>query len=153
FIEERGRFRGIPIGAAIAAGEIIHSPYPRSALILRRGGESRIEILRLQGYVVRADGARYPVTAVNHPRGNDALVLYTARFGASTRTASGGVEAVLAPEALPLRFGEYRAATVLRLAAGAGDTAIPPEGLVISGQGRAGAFLKGMTPGEEIEFR
>src|SRR5438067_10878285 len=36
FIEERGPFRGLPIGAAISQGEIVHSPYPRSALVVDR---------------------------------------------------------------------------------------------------------------------
>jgi hypothetical protein len=153
FIPERGRFRGVPIGASISSGEIVHSPYPRSALIIGKDGSCRIDILKLRGWVVRADGARYPVTSVNHPRGENALVLYSARFGSSTRTASGGVEVALAPEALPLRFGEFRAADVLQVRRGPGNMRIPEIGLALSGLGTAAEFLKGVAPGQQLEYQ
>src|SRR5207249_2298593 len=130
FIEERGHLQGMPIGAAVSSGEILHSPYPRSALILRKNAAPRIAILRMNGDVVRADGTTYPIQAVNHPRGKDALVLYTSRFGPSTRT-QGGVEAVLDPESLPLKHGEFRAATIRELRDGPDDAPIAPWSLVL----------------------
>lgn len=153
FIPDRGRFQGLPIGASIADGEILHSPYPRSALILAPDGSARIAILTLHGLLVRPDGKQHALTAVNHPRGRDAMVLYSSRFGGSTRTAAAGVEVVLKPETLPVRHSEYRSAVVKQVRPGEGDTAIPVDGLVLSGCGTAAGFLKELRPGDTLQFQ
>ena len=63
------------------------------------------------------------------------LVVYTPAFGPSTRAPAGGVEAVVRDGAV----SELREA---------GDTAIPPGGLVLSGSGDAAEFLRaGAAPG------
>ncbi len=153
YLPDRGRFQGLPIGASIAGREILHSPYPRSALILNREGPPRIAILRMYGWVTRPDGEAFRLTSVNHPRATDGLVFYTHRFGASTRTANGGAEVVVLPLSLPLRCGEGGAGMVVDVRPGMGNTAIPQGGLVLSGHGAAARFLEELAPGDELAFR
>src|SRR5262249_2670722 len=92
------------------------------------------------------------IAGVNHPRGGDMLVVYTARFGGGT-PAGPGIEITVAPESLPLRCGEYRGAVALRVNTGTGGTPIPESGLVIAGSGAAARSLKSVAPGEQLEFR
>lgn len=153
FIPNQGRYHGVPIGACIVDREIIHSPYPRSALIVDRNGGARIEILRMQGAVIRPDGEQLSIRSVNHPRERNGLVVYTSRFGSSTRTSTAGTELILAPESLPVRCGEHNTAVVREVRRGIGNAPIPAEGLVLSAGGTMAALLAGVEVGEQIGFR
>ena len=151
---------GDPTGIVADRGTLLSEPVgARTGLVIPRTGRPRIAALRWRGRIT-AGGATRLVDGVDRNRGRipacggvggdepteridtaitctDAseLVVLTPQFGASTRTAAGGVEAVV-------RDG---AVTSVRRAA---DTAIPGDGYVLSGSGDAAAFLRRLHPGD-----
>jgi hypothetical protein len=148
---------GDPVGVAVWDGEILSTPgpanTPRSALILDAQGTSSIAVLKMDAWAERGDGERRTIFAANQSRGSNQLVLYTPRFGASTGTRPDGVEVVLGDISLPVRAGARLTGTVRFVVRGAGDAAIPPDGVVLSGQGTAAEFLRDLTPGDSLAFR
>ena len=81
--------------------------------------------------------------AVNRDRGGNSVVLYTPAWAPNTRTPNGGEEAVLAGGGPTI--GTDVALTTRERRGGAGSTAIPGDGVVLSGAGsgadRLRAFL------------
>lgn len=152
---------GDPTGVLVDRGTVLSEPVgARSALLISRTGRTRIAALRWRGRITTGGASRI-VDGVDRNRGRipacggvggdeptqridpaitcrdpSELVVLTPQFGASTRTAAGGVEAVV-------RDG---AVTAVRRAAG---TAIPRDGYVLSGTGDAAAFLRRLAPGDQ----
>jgi hypothetical protein len=77
------------------------------------------------------------VDGVNVDRDRNATVLYTPRYGSSTRTNPYGNEVVLhaVRPAGPLRLGQRTIVRLDRLRRGGGDTPIPRDGAVLSAHG------------------
>jgi len=151
---------GEPVGVLALGGELASEPVgARSALLVPRdrGAAPRVEALRWAG-TVEAGGRVRLLDGVDRRRGRipacggvggdlptqrpnpfvtcrDAseLVLLTPRFGARTRTAPGGHEAIL------------RGGRVVSVRRG-GDAPIPRDGQVLSGTGDAAAFLRAAAP-------
>lgn len=153
FVQDPGPAQGDPLGVAVLDGEIISTPFPRSALVIDREGRAAVQLLRMEAWVARADGQRHPIHAVNEARGADRLLLYTPRHGASTRANASGTEVTLGDAPLPVRAGTTYTAVVRAVRRRGGDTPIPADGLVLSGHGAAAAFLEGLTPGDTVSFR
>jgi exopolysaccharide biosynthesis protein len=157
---------GDPTGVVAAGGRLLSEPVgARTALVIGRDGTARVTALRFHGRLA-AGGARRLVDGVNRNRGRipacggrggdaptqavdpsttctDAseLVVLTPQFGPSTRTAAGGVEAVV-------RDG---AVTSVRRAA---DTPIPDDGYVLTGSGDAARFLRRhLAPGDRPQLK
>lgn len=144
---------GIPTNAAVLEEEVIRTPFHRSCLILPARGVPSIRILKLNAEVKLPAGAGVPLSGVNQPRAANDLVLFTPRFGASTRTDGKGVEVYLQPERFPLRRGEVHTARVRAVQQNVGDGAIQPGAWVLSGSGAAGTALKALAPGDALQIR
>jgi hypothetical protein len=153
FVMEAGPTQGDPLGVAVLEGEVVSTPFPRSALVIDREGRASVRLLRLEAWVARADGSRHPLHAVNEARGADRMVLYTSRHGASTRTNGSGTEVTLGDVALPVRAGVSTSAVVRAVRRRGGDTPVPSDGLVLSGHGTGATFLEGLVPGDTLTFR
>jgi phosphodiester glycosidase len=147
---------GEPVGVLATGGRLVSEPVgERSALLLARAGGAppRIAGLRWAGSVEAAGRTRL-LDGVDRTRGRipacggvggdlpfqrpnpfvtcrDAseLVLFSPAFGARTGTNGSGWEAVI------------RGGRVTALRRG-GNSAIPPDGVVLSGSGDAAAFLR-----------
>jgi hypothetical protein len=152
FVKSPGPFEADPIGALVIGGEVISSPYPRSALLIGADGCFAIRRLRLAAWVQKADGARAELRGVNQARNANDLILYTPRFGSSTGTNIQGSEAALTGIELPLRLGQTYRAQVAD-AGDRGDSPIPTDGVVLSGHGSAREFIRALKPGEELQLR
>jgi Phosphodiester glycosidase len=153
FIRERGPSQGDALGIAVVDGEVVSTPFPRSSLVIDAEGRASVQLLRMEARMERPDGARTTLHAVNETRGADRMILYTSRFGASTRTNAVGVEVALGDLPLPVRPGVTLRGTVRAVERRKGNMSIAPDGVVLSGHGRAAAFLEGLAPGDAVSFQ
>lgn len=145
--------RGIPTNAAVLDGELLRTPFPRSCLRIDASGNLSISILRFRGTVKLPDSTEASIHAVNAPRRPNQLVVYTPRYGATTRTDRSGVEVYLQPEDFPLRHGVTQRATVRAVQRGAGDAALNPGTWVLSASGTAATALRSLAPNDVVELR
>ena len=144
---------GIPTNAAVLDGELLRTPFQRSCLVLDAAGNPSIKILRAHSVASLPNGIQREIAGVNHPRGRNQLVVYTPRYGATTRTDATGVEVYLQPEEFPLRYGVTQKARVRAVQQGVGGAALNPGTWVLSGSGPAGAALRGLQPNDPVELR
>ncbi len=144
---------GIPTNAAVNEGELIRTPFRRSALLLRARGVPEIVVPRSTVLLTLPGNVGTEVHLVNHPRGQGQLVLYTPWYGASTRTKADGVEVALTPERVRLGLGETLQARVESPPSPAGNAAIAPGSWVLSGSGPAAELLRGLTPGQSVRIK
>ena len=70
------------------------------------------------------------------------VVVFPDPLGPSTVTKPDGIEVVLGGVALPVHAGTRLTGKVRSVIRGAGDTAIPPDGVVLSGHGAAAEYLR-----------
>ena len=152
FSEAPGPFEADPVGALVVAGEVISTPYPRSAFLIGADGRYAIRRLRLAAWVERPDRARVALKGVNQPCGAHDLVLYTPRFGLSTHSEGPGAEAALTGLELPIRLGTTNRARIAAVGLPS-DAPIPAGGVVLSGHGGAAEFLRGLKVGDEVQLR
>jgi len=144
---------GIPTNASVLDGELIRTPYQRSCLVIDAAGNPSINVLQTHSVVSLPGGMEREIGGVNQPRGRNQLVVYTPRYGATTRTDATGVEVYLQPDEFPLRYGVTQKARVKAVQAGVGGGAINPGTWVLSGSGPAGAALRGLQPNDEVGLR
>lgn len=150
---EAGPYQGDPIGLMVAHGELISSPYPRSAFVLTTDGTPLIEVFRLEAFVQVPDGSKFPITGVNQERGPHDLILYTPRFHLATRTSGPGLQVVVGGLELPIRPNRGYLGQVQAVLQGEADVVIPEDGVVLSGAGEAAEFLARLGRGESLAFR
>lgn len=143
---------GLPTGAALLDGELVRTPFPRSCLTIGADGRLDISIYRSACRLTMPDGSAAAIHHVNHPRRPDEIVLYTPRYGATTRTPASGVEIYLQPDSFPLRINTTVGATVRATPVGLGDALLNPGMWVLSGTGSAGGILKRLRPGDRVEI-
>jgi hypothetical protein len=133
FYEKREKEDGRPRDLQIRFGEVVSSPAGHTCFWIAPDGSPRMTNVFSRFRVILSNGTTTPI-GLNQFRDDNAAVLYTAAFGASTR-ATGGVELVLEratnTEWLPLRAGEQYVARV-REARHDGNTPLSPEIMVLS---------------------
>ncbi len=133
FYTNESQVPGDPRDLQIYQGELISAPAGHACFWLDASGQPRSTNVISHFACVLPDGTRHSM-GLNEPRGADAVVLYTQRMGATTRT-QGGVELVVKPVGAdagrPLRPESILSVRVhsIRLA---GDTLIPPGAWVLS---------------------
>lgn len=125
---------GLPLGLLIRNGEFIASPiYGRTLLGITRNGQTFIDqtenTLAVAFQTPNPQKIRF--NAVNLPRQNHQIVLYTPRYGQQTGTRPE-------PEALELQI--LSDGTVQQI--GDANLSIPADGYVISAHGQAARWLK-----------
>jgi hypothetical protein len=152
FVQSPGPFEAQPIGALVVGGEVIGTPYPRSAFLIGTDARYAIQRFRLAAWVERTDGARLDLKGVNQPCGANDLVLYTPRFGPSTHTKAPAAEVTLGGLELPVRLGTTYHAKVTGIGE-QGDSAIPADGVVLTARGAAQEFLRSLKPDDQLQIR
>ncbi len=153
FLYPDSRQGGIPTNAAVIDDEVVHTPYPRSCLVVPRSAAPRIEVIRANSTVTLPGSGQRNLEAVNHPLGGNQLVLFTPWYGPSTRTPAESTEVFLEPEQFPLKHGFAHRARVRAVQHGAGNAPIAPGAWVLSGSGPAGALLRNLAPGSVVDLR
>lgn len=118
---------GSPIGLLMLDGQIVSSSYfNRSVFGVRYDGTCFINNARLRAAVRLSDDRIFVANAVNRPAARNQILLYTPHWGARTRTVAD-----------PSRREFVIANDGTILAVTTGNSAIPKDGFVVSGQGSA----------------
>jgi Phosphodiester glycosidase len=154
FYDKSKEYTGRPRDVQIRRGELISSPSGHTSFWIDPAGQPHMTNVTSRLRVVLADGSSNPM-GLNEAREAEAVVLYTATVGSSTRT-SGGVEYVLERAAadrpwLPLRAGQAYE-TRVRAVKNGGDAPVDRQTLVLSVGPRANAKLLGLAPGATLKL-
>lgn len=124
--------QGIPLGMLMQDRELISSPlYGRTLLAVLNDGLSIEQSSRSLGVSFPLEQKSFAFHAVNLPRQNQQMVLYTPRFGFSTGTT-------VQPESVECQV--LLDGTIQAI--GEANLPIPEDGYVISAQGSAARWLK-----------
>ena len=152
FFAMKGPYQGDPSGLQVVRGELA-SIGDRDAFWVGRDGQPHVGPVRSQLQVTWPDGTVTPF-GLNEARKDNAAVLYTPVFGASTHTA-GGRELVLERDGqapwLPVCAGQLLAARVGEVR-DAGNAALSPEALVLSLGPQLTARLPGVAAGSVLRL-
>lgn len=135
---------GRPVGGVVTGDELMRSPNPRHhQFMLDANGKPSTGTFAWKATLVPTDLSRLSFDGVNEERQANQLMLYTPAFGPTTLTNGFGVEIPIevVDSAGPIREGETTIVRFLELRENAGDSAIPANGAVISGHGRAAEAL------------
>ena len=132
---------GVPAGAAVAGGRMLHSPDPgRPQLTVTADGRLVAGPLPWSGSFTFADGTAIPVATVNAAPPAGGLALFTPDYGGATG-ASGRTELVV--RAVRGSVGALnQPADVEPRAVRSGAGPIPPDGAVLSADGAAADQLQ-----------
>jgi hypothetical protein len=131
YFRTTGVARGEPTGIYVTGGKVLSEPSrPRVEMAISNAdGVARLAIAQVDfeaSVVIGPD--KYTVSGINRPREEDELIVYTPEFHRTTLTPPGGLEAAVQ---------NGRVAAVVD---GAGSSAIPSDGFVVSAGGRARAW-------------
>jgi hypothetical protein len=133
FYEKTEKHEGRPRDLQIRFGEVVSSPAGHACFWVTPDGTPQMTNVASRFRVIWADGKTTPL-GLNQVREDDAAVLYTSVFGASTRT-TGGIDLILerATNAtwLPLRVGQIYTARV-REVRSAGNATLARDIMVLS---------------------
>ena len=129
-----GPYRGEPAGIVVRAGKVLSEPSRRrpGLAVSNKGARTRLGIVdaEVRAEVVVSKGVRRRIDAINRPRLDDELILFTPELGSTTMTGPGGVEAIV------------EGGRVSDIVEGAGGAAIPRAGWVLSASGAAAAWAR-----------
>ena len=134
--DERNPYVGDPRGLQILDGELVSAPTDQASFWINAAGQPQATNLVSELRVRWPDKTETPATplGLNEERLRNAAVLYTPRFGNSTRTRDG-LELILERDGdtawLPLRAGVTCAARVREVRA-SGDSPLVADALVLS---------------------
>ncbi|MEK4244691.1 phosphodiester glycosidase family protein [Psychrobacillus sp. FSL K6-2684] len=98
------------------------------------------------------NGKSYPINSVNRKRLANHLVVYTRDFAPTTNTNELGTEVRVKIDSGKLNGGETLVGTVTEIISGAGNAALNPNEIILSGHHFAGDFLQGITVGDQIQI-
>ena len=146
-------YEGRPRDVQIRRGEVVSSPSGHTSFWIDPGGQPQMTNIASRFRVVWPDGKTTSI-GLNQYRTNDAVVLFTAAVGSSTRT-SGGLEYVLEPATtngpwLPLRIGQVYEARV-REVRDAGNTPVGLATMVLSVGPKLAPALAPLAPGAGVK--
>ncbi|MEF3307147.1 phosphodiester glycosidase family protein [Paenibacillus sp. GYB003] len=150
---------GVPSGLQITDGEIVTSPTTiKTMLLVMPDGSVRLQdSVRMTATLTADDGETLSINMINRTRvashTNYAFV-YTPRFGDSTRTPEGGVEAVIAlsDPHHKLTAGQTLTGTIESVSETA-DTPISDGKLVLSASGTKADWVREHTaPGRKVKL-
>ena len=136
---------GVPVGLLVIDGRVVTGPVSQPALAADSSGDVHIAEFQTRGHAV-IGGARYDVRGWNRDIA-DGVAMFDGGWGATTDTATGVIEVVLA------RSDTYRVSLVDTTADG---VPIPERGAVLRiGRGAPAAVrgaARGLTPGDRVEL-
>lgn len=132
-VDEKNPYLGDPRGLQILDGELVSAPTDQASFWIDAAGQPRATNVVSGLKVTWADGSSTPI-GINEERREGAVVLYTPRHGASTRT-KGGRELILESAGggpwLPLQAGREISARVRETRTN-GNSTLDPGVMVLS---------------------
>ena len=145
---------GLPVGLTVVNSEFAHTP---SAATSRRVGgvsDDMKGLLATQlefSFNLQTATETYPISHVNHKRGENELVLYNKHNAATTATNAYGTE--LLAELLPGEKWETSGSVKLKITdkqQNIGSMAIPEDKVVFSGHGTMATAMDALNIGDEV---
>lgn len=146
YFRTAGTYRGEPVGAMVLGGRLLsEADRGRPALAIgTANGRTRAALVRVvvAAAAVPRGGPGRAIAGFNRPRGADELIAFTPDFHRTTLTGPDGTEVVL------------RRGRVESVRESAGSSPIPGDGLVLSGSGESGNWLRAtLRKGMRCEVR
>jgi hypothetical protein len=136
---------GQPLGGLVTGGQLLRSPSSTHHQVsVTRDGKLEAGSFDWTGKLVPTDLRPLELGAVNAARTPDKVVLYTPAFGPSTGGGGGGAEIALRmiEPAGRLRLGQTALVELVSLSEGQANSAIPADGGLLSGEGKAADALR-----------
>lgn len=147
---------GGPIGRVAVDGEIYRSDGAETWASFGISDDKQ-PVIAAQNEIIcimRAGGVEYPVHKINATRGENDLVLYSEKGGATTGTNAYGTEIALMPvdgkTNLLGRTVKMKAVSVSE--PNKGSMAIPNGGFVLSGHGTSASIVASLAKDQKVEF-
>jgi hypothetical protein len=137
--------QGQPLGGLITDGQLLRSPSStHHQLSVTREGKLEAGSFDWSGKLVPTDLRPLSLDGVNVARSPDKVVLFTPAFGPSTNAAAGGAEIALRliEPIGRLRLGQTALVELVSFSEGQADSAIPADGALLSGEGKAAEALR-----------
>jgi len=142
-----GDFAGIgtdePVGAMVVDGEIVRTPVSSHHQVAIGGDTFTAGALDTLTQIVPTDLKGLTAHAVNRPRGDGQLVLYTPAQGPSTGTNPHGAELVVEVDGKRIVTNQTAVARMVAFNEG-GNAAIPRGSAVLSGHGASADALRSL---------
>jgi hypothetical protein len=136
---------GQPLGGLVSQGQLLRSPSSTHHQIsVSRDGKLEAGSFDWTGKLVPTDLRPLEFGGVNVARTPDKIVLYTPAFGPSTGAPPTGAEIALRMinPGGRLRLGQTALVEMVSLTEGQANSAIPADGALLSGEGRAADVLR-----------
>ena len=142
---------GDALNLHISGGELMSEPMPNRVVFgITSDGKMLFDKLELDARIILPD-KWFPIRGINRPRRMHELVAYTSKFFTSTCTSSGGSEAVITTQDLPVKVGVPIKGTVSEIRSSCGNTPIPDGAIVLSGAGTGAKFVdEYLKPGTNV---
>jgi hypothetical protein len=137
---------GVPVGAQVAAGEIVAGPADRPVLGVTDRGAPFVATVRLGGKLWLSPGLSALLGRVNAPPAGDTLALYNRFAGPATPADSGATELVVRRLDPPRAVGDTVRGVLVAVDTLPQGAVIPEDGVVFAGRGRAADFLRFLAP-------
>lgn len=157
------QWEGIPVGLLMIDKKIISAPTSGkssgSSFIIGENNRPDVDNITITGILIDSDSRRLGIDGINRIRGDGELILYTPAMGESPPTNADGTEVILTSikgignDEKPNCYPGQCSAIVEDIRIGSGGTAIPPDGVVLSGTGLKGKALEKLENGTKILFR
>lgn len=142
-----GDFAGVgtdePVGAMVVDGEIVRTPVASHHQFVTGDNAFSVGGLETRTQIVPTDLKGLTADAVNRPRGDGQLVLYTPAYAPSTGTNAHGAELVLEVEGKRIVTNQTVVARIMSFVDG-GNAPIPAGSIVLSGHGNAADALRSL---------
>jgi hypothetical protein len=160
----RARPFGVPEGPQVEAGEVVaaegsYGPsvalrfaVPQPVFGVTAEGRPFTGEAALAGAAWSRRAPAYPLVRVNAPPGPDSLALYNRFAGSATPADTGVVEAVLRVLTRGAAAGDTLRGVVLRIDTLPAGVSLIPEGVVLSGRGRAAGWVRSLTAGDTVAW-
>ena len=143
YILKAGPYQGDPIGLCMSNGELLSSPYKRSALVILDDGTMIIDRFSFNALITRSDGVEKKIAGVNCQCPGDGIVLLTPRFHATTRPEEQSVAVLAGSLDEPLKPEGYSVGIDLNELAGVMKELGATEAMNLDGGGSTTIWFNG----------
>lgn len=144
---------GVPVGAQVAAGEVVSGPADRAVLGVAGGGAPFVGVVRLEGKLWLAPGLSARLGRVNARPAGDTVALYNRYAGAATPADTGALELLVRRLDAPRAVGDTVRGVLVGSDTSAAGVAVPEDGVVLAARGLAADFLRlQLLPGDTVRW-
>lgn len=141
-----------PIGSNIVNGDIIYAVNNGWTHFAMTAERRPLASSMTFGGTISGQNGSINVTAVNSDRGENEMIIYNRRRGATTGTNQYGSEVTVAPLDGPLRVGKTVRVQVTKAPSTAGNSPLTEDTYVLSGHGSSKPFVEALNVGDVLNI-